>query len=410
MIRRHRPFGLAEAAVWALAVATIPVFIVATVRNPAQDPSASFMFFGIVMSLALVGALLMTRVPGNRIGAMLLTAGILLTVGVGLGTYATLGAQADPAWPGAALAGLVADSFYVYSIAIALIGIPLVFPDGHLPSFRFRWIAWCTVAAMAAVTTSALFYPGTAGASGLDNPFGNAALVPLLDALTSFANLSAIFGFGGAAAAMWVRFRRGDPIVREQTKWLLATAGVATIAFPVAFALGTGGLADGLFLIGFLALLALPLAIGVAVLRYRLYEIDRIVSRTIAYAIVSVILGTAFFGSVLLLSTTLSRFAQGETIAVAASTLCAFAAFQPILHRVRRDVDRRFNRASYDAGLTAAAFSTRLRDQVDIAAVAIDLDETVRGAVKPAALGLWIRGPGRDQSENVTGLREGRIS
>jgi hypothetical protein len=154
----------------------------------------------------------------------------------------------------------------------------------------------------------------------------------------------------------------------------------------------------------------IPIATTIAMLRYRLYEIDRIVSRTIAYAIVSVILATAFFGSVLLLSTTLSQFAQGETIAVAASTLCAFAAFQPVLHRVRRDVDRRFNRASYDAELTAAAFSARLRDQVDIVAVAIDLDETVRGAVKPAALGLWIRGPGRDRSENVTGLRDGRIS
>jgi len=148
----------------------------------------------------------------------------------------------------------------------------------------------------------------------------------------------------------------------------------------------------------------------VAVLRYRLYEIDRMVSRTIAYAIVSVILGTAFFGGVLVLSTTLSGFAQGETIAVAASTLGAFAAFQPVVHRVRRDVDRRFNRASYDAGLIAAAFSARLRDQVDIAGVAIDLDETVRGAVKPAALGLRIRGPRHDRSANVTGLRDGRIS
>jgi hypothetical protein len=134
-----------------------------------------------------------------------------------------------------------------------------------------------------------------------------------------------------------------------------------------------------------------PIAIVVAILRYRLYDIDRILSRTIAYAIVSAIVAAVFGGAVLLLSTGLASFAQGQTIAVAASTLAAYAIVQPVLRRVRRDVDRRFNRGRYDGERTATTFSARLRDEMNMDAVTGDLTETIRSAVAPASLSLWLR-------------------
>ncbi len=382
---------------WVVAVAAIVVFLLTSVLDPNLDAAANALFFGIATSLVLVGALLRTRVPGNRVGALLLIAGVMLTGGVVTGTYAIAGAQADPAWPATALARVVANAFYIYPIIIVLIGVPLVFPDGHLPSRRFRWVVWLTIAAMTAETIAALFSPGDPEATGIANPLAMPALVPVFDALNSFANLSAVFGLGGAAAALVVRFRRGGPIVREQLKWLIAVAAVATVAFPTAFLLQPSdpsqpsAAADGMFLLGFAALLALPAAIGVAILRYRLYDIDRIISRTISYALVSGALAVVFVSAVIALEQLFTGFTQGQTLAVAGSTLLAFALFQPLRRRIQHGVDRRFDRGRVDAERTATAFAGRLRDQVDIDAVVADLDGTVRGALRPNLVSLWLR-------------------
>jgi DNA integrity scanning protein DisA with diadenylate cyclase activity len=160
--------------------------------------------------------------------------------------------------------------------------------------------------------------------------------------------------------------------------------------FAVA-ALNRGPINETPLMVFALAGTTIPAAIGIAILRYRLYDIDRIISRTIAYAIVSAITAIVFGGAIVLLTTVLARFAEGQTIAVAAATLTAFVAFQPLLRRVRRNVDRRFDRVSYDAEQTVAGFSTRLRDEVDISTVATDLCSTVQGAVNPSSVGLWIR-------------------
>jgi hypothetical protein len=388
---------MARRGPWVIAVAAIVVFVLTSVLDPNLDAAANALFFGIATSLVLVGALLRTRVPGNRVGALLLIAGVMLTSGVVLGTYSIAGAQADPAWPATALARVMANAFYIYPIIIVLIGVPLVFPDGHLPSRRFRWVVWLTIAAMTAETIVGLFSPGDVAATGIVNPLAMPALVPVFDALNSFANLSAVFGFGGAAAALVVRFRRGGPIVREQLKWLIAVAAVATVAFPTAFLLQPSDpsqpspAADGMFLLGFAALLALPAAIGVAILRYRLYDIDRIISRTISYALVSGALAVVFVSAVIALEQLFTGFTQGQTLAVAGSTLLAFALFQPLRRRIQHGVDRRFDRARVDSERTATAFAGRLRDQVDIDTVVADLHGTVRGALRPNLVNLWLR-------------------
>ena len=203
-----------------------------------------------------------------------------------------------------------------------------------------------------------------------------------------------IVGFAAAVVAVVVRYRRADEVERHQLKWLIAVAAVAAVAFPVAFIVPPSPVADAAFLAGLLALLALPLAIGIAILRYRLYDIDRIISRTIGWAVVSGLLVGAFAILVVGLQAALTGVTQGETLAVAASTLVAFALFQPVRRTVQRAVDRRFDRSRYDAQLTADAFAERLRDEVDLDTLAAELERTVSSAIRPTAASLWL--PGRE--------------
>jgi len=170
-------------------------------------------------------------------------------------------------------------------------------------------------------------------------------------------------------------------------------SAVVAIAFPIALVLPPSSYSDFFLLVGLLALLALPVAIGVAILRYRLYDIDRIISRTIGWTLVSGLLVTAFAIVVVGLQATLAGVTQGDTLAVAASTLVAFALFQPVRRTVQRTVDRRFDRARYDAQRTADAFAERLRTEVDLDVLAAELERTVAGTVRPTAASLWL--PGR---------------
>ena len=191
----------------------------------------------------------------------------------------------------------------------------------------------------------------------------------------------------GSLAGQAVRFRRSTGERRQQLKWLLSGTAVAMpgLALSIAFSSATGflGVVGG---IGFAMVAALPIGIGVAVLRYRLYDIDRLISRTLAYGAVTVLLAGAYAGLVLLATREL-RFSS--EVAVAVSTLAAAAAFNPVRRRVQHAVDRRFNRARYDADLIVAAFAARLQDTADPDATTLDLGETVRQALEPAHLSLW---------------------
>ena len=344
------------------------------------DPVSTAMFGAVVVAFSMMGALLIRRVPDNRIGALLLAAGTAQTVSIAVLAYAGLGGSADPPWPGAAIAATFGDAAYIAPWVIALIGVPLVFPDGRLPSRRFRWVVWVTGAGMVSLLLGApaSMIPGLAGL-GL--------------VVSVLALVASVFGIAGAAAAVWVRFRRGDPVQRQQVKWLLAVAGVAAIAFPSALAFGSSesSLALAFWLVAFLAYLALPVTIGIAILRYHLYEIDRVISRTIGYAVVTVTLAATFAGAILLFQAVLAPLTGGNTVAVAASTLVVAALFQPLRRRVQTVVDRRFNRARYDAERTVAAFAAQLRDEVDLESLRADVLETVARTVAPATVALWLR-------------------
>jgi hypothetical protein len=359
---------------WAIAVIDLAIFIPTSLIDPGPDYGAIVLYILGIGAYVGIGALLVTRVPTNPIGALMLTTGTLAVAAGAIGTYADLGALQDPAWPGAALARTIGDAMFIYPLVVAIVGIPLVFPDGHLPSRRFRWVIALTTAGMTAWTINVVF------GAGLD-------VIVLI---------SMPVAFGGAMAAVSLRFRHGDPVQRQQVKWLAADVIVGATAVLAGLFLFNffPDLANGMIIVGILALFAMPFVIGIAILRYRLYEIDRLISRTIAYAVVTGVLVATFGLIVLVLSTALTSVTQGQTVAVAASTLAVFALFQPVLRRVRRAVDRRFDRARYDGQRLADAFAGRLRDEVDITTVTADLDATVRAAVRPTTLGLWVRGSG----------------
>jgi hypothetical protein len=349
-----------------------------------------------------MGALLAIRKPRNPIGWLLI--GLSWTF---IDAFAPLKGTAAALQAGTAspLEVLVAwSSVWVPTMGfVMLLVIMIVFPTGHLPTGRWRGPSIVAIAAAVFAVVLAALVPTirvtAVGHTGqivaIANPLTLLVDAPPWDWLTEvFPYPVFIALLVAGAGSMLVRARRATGQEQQQLRWVVAAFAALTCMLPLGFAIlivfGDRA-ADVAWLPALVSFTLPPVAIGVAILRYRLYEIDRIVSRTIAYGLVSTILAAVFGGVIVLLSAALSSFAQGETVAVAVSTLAAFAAFQPILRRVRRQVDMRFNRARYDAEQTVAEFSTRLREEVDIATVAKDLDATVHGAVKPASLQLWIR-------------------
>jgi hypothetical protein len=366
-MRRGR-LALALAIIDGVAFIAFSVFV-----DPHPDYIAVAAYAVGIASFVAVGVLLVSRVPTNPIGGLLLAAGTFTVASSALWSFARLGSSQVPPWLGSAFVQSLGDGLFLSPIVIALVDVPLVFPDGRLPSPRFRWVVVTSIVLMIAWAVGAITQTGVIGA------------VVLLTLLVSFS---------GAAIAVSLRFRRGDPVQRQQVKGLAAAVIVAGVFFPTGFLLWNTdpGLSNALVGVGLLALFALPVVIGIAILRHRLYEIDRIISRTIAYVVITGILVAAYASAILLLQDPLGRITGGDTISVAMSTLVVAALFQPLRRRIQAVVDQRFDRARFDAERTTADFFERLRDEVDIAAVTADLNGTVRSALNPRTLGLWLRG------------------
>ena len=238
-------------------------------------------------------------------------------------------------------------------------------------------------------------------ATFLENPFGASAMDLETYARTVITVPAAFFvaSMVLAIVSLVLRFRRSSREARLQIKWFALAASIAGVIFAFHTVLTVGSASPPsnfqlLALLGIVALAGLPTAAGMAILRYRLYDIDRIVSRTIAYGVIITILIVVYALAIVVLQGPLGTILGGDTISVAISTLVVAALFQPIRRRVKRIVDRRFDRARIDAERTSAAFADRLRDEVDIATITADFDATVRSTLRPATLRLWLRQPG----------------
>jgi hypothetical protein len=278
-------------------------------------------------------------------------------------------------------------------LALALIYLPLLFPDGGLPSRRWLPVAVLPgIGALGVVVLGALAdtLPATNEAPGyeIDNPIGIEGLANVED-LPIFGVLTGLLfvGIVGAVASVVVRFRRSRGVERQQMKWFLYAAGLLLL-FPVSEPLpsivGSAVLAE--------ALLALPTAVGIAVLRYRLYGIDLIINRTLVYGPLTATLVLVYLGGVVSLQYAFRALTgQQSQLAIVASTLAIAALYNPLRRRVQAFVDRRFYRRKYDAAKTLASFSAKLRDETDLDRLGVELLSVLRETMQPAHASLWLR-------------------
>ena len=346
---------------------------------------------------AAVGVVVAQRQRGNPLGWLFLLTGSCLFISNDAGDYSYYVYRLGHRLPFGP-AGLVLDQLWTAGLVLFVV-IILLFPDGRLPSPFWRWalrvfsaLYVAFLAAVAAATAGALAaHPvridPAGGLSAIDNPAGWFAVVQHSILL---ALLALSVAFIGRQMLSW---RRSSGDRRQQLKWLASGAAVAIASIVVALPLSTFGtttaLLDWVDNLIWCGMAALPVSMGVAILRYRLYDIDRIISRTLAYAIVTGLL----VGVYAALALAAGAFRFHGPVAVAAATLAAAALFNPLRRRVQRVVDRRFNRARYDADVTVAAFAARLKDAVELNAVRADLTGVVQATLEPAHVRLWLAEP-----------------
>ena len=349
----------------------------------------------IFAAFAMVGGVVATRRPRNPIGWFLGVGALLWSLGVLSSTvywHMAFGRSNPPA--AADYVAWLGTWIFLPAFVLLLSLVPLLFPTGAPPGPRWRVVAWTAAAAGGVATLSNAFAPGpldNADFGWVDNPFGVQGLGLRTLADVAFAAV-AVAALAGIISVV-VRYRRARGIERLQLRWL-AVAVCVLLAGAVGGSAATPWLGEGAGWIGILlGLLGVVVAIAIALLRYRLYDIDVVINRTLVYAALTATLALAYIGSVVLLQLALSGVTAGSGLAVAGSTLAVAALFRPARARIQEAVDRRFYRHKYDAQRTLEAFSTRLRDQVDLGALNAELKAVVRETLQPAHVSLWLRMP-----------------
>ena len=384
--------------VWGVVAANLTFMfgVLLTAGLGPDTPAYAVLIYGaMVTSLGGIGALVATRQPRNPVGWILWATGTMVAVSVSGADYVRLSLTPfGGGLPATVLLAWLQGILFVPAAILITAILPLYFPDGTLLSRRWRWAVLVGVALLIIFALPSAFDPGPLTNTTIENPLGITGF-HALDGLLSLANLLIAFGaFPLVIISSVLRYRRGTTTVRQQFKWFGAAVGLTVAGLSLSLfggLIGSMPTSDVGWLLGMVGLALIPVAIGVAVLRYRLYDIDRIISRGIAYASVTGVLGVTFVALALLLQAVLEPFTQGQTIATAASTLAVFALLQPVLRRIRRVVDRRFDRARYDAERISTAFGDRLRVGFDPGLVATDLADTTSAILAPKSVGIWMR-------------------
>ena len=379
-----------------MALTTLSLVLLVLIRS---HPGIHVFDWWLVNSLVVidvtVGAIVASRRSENPVGWLLCLSGVATSTSTFASQYAiyALLARPDSLPAGEALAWIA--SWMLPIMNGVQVFYLLLFPTGRLPSRRWRWLAWLTVGYILVGVLTAAFSPGAyLGALGpIRNPLGIEGLTQFYKAVL-YTMSPALFI--AAAFSLFVRLRRAVGVVRQQLKWLAYAAGglvivsiliISTIAIdaPRWFEWSANAI-----LIAVTP--GVPIAIGIAILRYRLYDIDLLINRTLVYGSLTVTLVALYFGGIVVLQR-LFVLLTGEksTLAVVASTLAIAALFSPLRRRVQGFVDRRFYRRKYDAAKTLAAFNARLREETDLDALSTDVVEVARGAMQPAHVSLWLR-------------------
>jgi len=361
----------------------------------ASENGFKVVFVGLacdVLVFATVGAVLSVRRPANAVGLILLVSALLVPLTflgfiVGAWLTATRGSDDVAAGVLSLVGSLGIDPTLIVTGAL----LALVFPDGRLPGRRWRWAVVAIGATVIVGSALVLVRPGPIGESLANNPFGISGIPWLAssagESLDTIALVSALLL---ALVAVLVRYRRSRGAEREQLKWFVAASLLMVLFLSLSLADGASQ-PTAFDMLAVFSLSLPPIAVGIAILRYRLYEIDRIISRTIGYVLVTGVLVLVFIGGVLGLQTILEPLTAGNTVAVAASTLIVAALFQPLRRRIQRAVDRRFDRARYDGQKVIDAFGWELRDEVDLDRLRTTLLSTADDVVRPVGASIWLR-------------------
>ncbi|HEY3523516.1 MAG TPA: hypothetical protein VGK63_07405 [Candidatus Limnocylindrales bacterium] len=342
----------------------------------------------------ILGGMLALRRPGNPIGWLF----VLMTLGWSAGF-----ASDDLARHTATttlVAAVVTVGQQIGAVGyVSLFLLLMLFPDGALPSRRWRALPTIALAGAGAGILAGLLRSGSPidpPVKGLDNPFAVPALAPVVSLLDTLSPLAFLVGAIGALVLLARRMRRSRGIERQQLKWFVSAAALTITMFIAVIVVDVvapeAPLASELWSLPVASVVLLPIAAAVAVLRYRLYEIDRIISRTISYAIVTALLAAAYLVAFFALEGVLAPVTgNGGPVAVAASTLVVFALFAPLRRRISTIVDRRFDRSRYDAERTVSGLVERLRNETDLGQLGADVEGAVRTALAPAVVALWTR-------------------
>ena len=406
---------------WLLAALSVAIFVaggaLSVLTLSAQSPGSWFTVTTVSQTLSfvpflafpLVGALVASRRSENSIGWILLVDGLLWMILMATDQYGIYGVARPGTVPYPVAIGTIGDQ-WLWMPTVGLLGIYLLllFPDGRLPSRRWRPLAWISGVVIVLFSVAEGLAPGPLQNQGnVINPFGIEAL-PWLS-VAGYVVLPLLpLCILASALSLAIRYRRSGGEVRQQIKWIAFVASFAGLLYLIAMVsqlifipqmLGSGGKLpplpiwfELLFSVAVLGFAGIPLAIGFAVLKYRLYDIDLLINRTLVYGSLTAMLVALYFGGIVSLQRIFVLLTgQKSTLAVVASTLLIAALFNPLMRRIQGFIDRRFYRRKYDARKTLEAFSTKLRDETDLDALSDDLVGVVRETMQPAHASLWLR-------------------
>jgi hypothetical protein len=387
-------------ALWALAMLGLAVvpwtdrLMIRAGRAALTEWQGPFFFAVLGFLIATtVGALVASRRPRHPVGWLLLGFALSQTASGVITAYVAYGLVARP---GALPAAHVVARYYpaTGAAALALLSFVLLLtPTGSLPSARWRWWAWITAATPLALVLVVAVAPGRLDPQPLlaSSPFSDQALGGVVLVATRVALVVTALAVAVAAGSLLVRFRRAHGVERQQLRWVALGAALMVLAVPVVLvpvALGIPILVDWVAVVW---LVVLPVAVGAAILRYRLYDLDRIISRTLAYGLLTLVLGGGYALVVLGLGQLVGR---ESPLVVAGATLAVAALFQPARRRIQAAVDRRFNRRRHNTAERIAAFGDRLHQQVDLDTLTVELLAVVDQTMQPTQVSLWLRPSG----------------
>jgi hypothetical protein len=393
-------------ALWTLALMSFVVMGVFRFLN-ASTPTAAprnplvldFGYWLLFVSFATVGALIASRWPKNAIGWIFCWLGLSFSLGSASEEYALYALVTEAGSLAGAEGMLWLTAWFGGPIVFAVFALVfLLFPDGRLPSRRWRPVVWLELVAVVCLGAFA-FEPGPLGNLGLvrvSNPFGVQSVAALLGTLGGVGLFMTLAVAIAGGISLVVRFRRARGVERQQIKWFAFSGVVFCAVFaagPFLWALPESPATAWIWPVLFLAgASTIPVAVGIAILRHRLYDIDVLINRTLVYGSLTVTLALTYLGSVVALQYGFrSLTGQESTLAIVVSTLAIAALFSPLRRRVQGFVDRRFYRRKYDAAKTLEAFGSRLRDETNLDALSADLVGVARSTMQPEHVSLWLR-------------------